>query len=89
MEIHNELVKLYNDVKLNKLKWMMFINEKRSEKMLVNDIKKKFGDNITLILGNWSMNKKGIKSISTPNKKFKKVLEKNFITLKINEFRTS
>ena len=57
--------------------------------MLVNDIKKKFGDNITLILGNWSMNKKGIKSISTPNKKFEKVLEKNFITLKINEFRTS
>ena len=35
------------------------------------------------------MNKKGIKSISTPNKKFEKILEKNFITLKINEFRTS
>jgi len=79
---------------------MMFINEKRSEKMLINDIKKKFGSqsedgnsnnnsNITLILGNWSMNKKGIKSISTPNKKFEKLLEKNFITLKINEFRTS
>ena len=64
--------------------------------MLINDIKKKFGSqsedgnsNITLILGNWSMNKKGIKSISTPNKKFEKLLEKNFITLKINEFRTS
>ena len=94
MKIHNELEMLYNDEKLNKLKWMMFINEKRSEKMLINDIKKKFGSqsddgNITLILGNWSMNKKGIKSISTPNKKFEKLLEKNFITLKINEFRTS
>jgi hypothetical protein len=101
MKIHNELEMLYNDEKLNKLKWMMFINEKRSEKMLVNDIKKKFsspsedgnlaalGNNITLILGNWSLNKKGIKSISIPNKKFEKLLEKNFITLKINEFRTS
>jgi len=43
MKIHNELEMLYNDEKLNKLKWMMFINEKRSEKMLINDIKKKFG----------------------------------------------
>jgi len=89
MEIHNELEKLYNDEKLNKLKWNQFINEKRSEKMLVNDIKKKFGSNVTLILGDWSKNKKGIKSISTPNKKIEKLLEKNFITLKINEFRTS
>ena len=35
------------------------------------------------------MNKKGIKSISTPNKKYEKLLSKNFITLKLNEFRTS
>jgi hypothetical protein len=28
MKIHNELEMLYNDEKLNKLKWMMFINEK-------------------------------------------------------------
>ena len=66
----------------------MFINEKRSENLLVNDIKKKFGNDIVLILGNWSMNKKGIKSISVPNKKYEKVLNRNFITLKINEFRT-
>ena len=36
MEIHNEMVKLYNDKKLNKLKWYRFINEKRSENKLVN-----------------------------------------------------
>jgi len=89
MEIHNELEKLYNDNRLNKIKWNMFINEKRSEKILVNDIKKKFGNNVVLILGNWSKNKIGIKIISTPNKKYEKILEKNFITLKIDEFRTS
>ena len=36
MEIHNELVKLYNDVKLNKLKWMMFINDHRFIYILCN-----------------------------------------------------
>jgi hypothetical protein len=35
------------------------------------------------------MNKKGIKTISTPNKKYEKLLSKNFLILKINEFRTS
>ena len=28
MKIHNQIVKLYNDERLNKLKWHLFINEK-------------------------------------------------------------
>ena len=36
MEIHNEVCKLYEDKKLNKLKWHLFINEKRSESHLIN-----------------------------------------------------
>ena len=63
MEIHIPLVKLYQNPKLNKLKWYSFINEKRSETNLVNKIKNKFGKNVFLILGDWSMNKSGIKSI--------------------------
>ena len=42
MKIHNEIIKLYNDERLNKLKWYSFINNKRSESKLVNDIKKIF-----------------------------------------------
>ena len=30
-----------------------------------------------------------IKSVSTPNKKYEKILSKNFMMLKLNEFRTS
>ena len=40
-------------------------------------------------MGDWSMNKSNIKSISTPNKKYKKLLSKKCSMLKINEFRTS
>jgi hypothetical protein len=101
MKMHNEIIKLYNDERLNKLKWYSFINNKRSESKLVNNIKRKFGspskdgnklsqvNDIVLIMGDWSMNKKGIKSISTPNKKYEKLLNKNFLVLKIDEFRTS
>jgi len=89
MEIYVSLVKLYQDPKLNKLKWYSFINENRSKNMLVNKIKSKFGKNAVLILGDWSTNKKGIKSISTPNKKTEKILKKNFLTMELSEFRTS
>jgi hypothetical protein len=97
MKLHTELENLYNDVRLNKLRWYMFINEKRSESKLITQIKNKFNlskDNTlktkpVLIIGDWSMNKKNIKSISTPNKKYEKLLNKNFPMLKINEFRTS
>ena len=95
MKIHNELVNLYNDPKLNKLKWYSFINKKRSKTDLINKIKKTFinetnkNKDLVLLLGDWSLNKKGIKTISTPNKKYEKLLNKNFLTLKINEFRTS
>ena len=51
MEIHNEIVKLYNDKRLNKLKLFRFINEKRNENKLVNKIKKKFGNDVVLIMG--------------------------------------
>jgi hypothetical protein len=101
MKLHDELENLYNNKKLNKLNWYMFINEKRSESMLITDIKNKFcphlkNNNLTglnqqpiMIMGDWSMNKNGIKSISTPNKKYERLLNKNFPMLKINEFRTS
>ena len=89
MEIHTQIVKLYQDPKLNKLKWYSFINEKRSNSNLVNKIKSKFGKDVVLILGDWSMKKSGIKSISTPNKKNEILLKRNFLTLELNEFRTS
>lgn len=92
MEIHNEVCKLYEDKRLSKFKWHLFINEKRSESNLINKIKTKFNKPLkktVLILGDWSMNKKGLKSISTPNKKYEKLLSKHFLVLGLNEFRTS
>jgi hypothetical protein len=92
MEIHNEVCKLYEDKRLNKLKWHLFINEKRSESHLINKIKNKYNNPLkktVLILGDWSYNKKGLKSISIPNKKYEKILSNHFLVLKINEYRTS
>jgi len=85
MEIHNEICKLYEDKRLNKLKWYLFINEKRSESHLINKIKSKYNNPLkktVLILGDWSYNKNGLKSISTPNKKYEKLLSNHFLSIK-------
>ena len=89
-KIYKDVKTLYNDDRLNKITWCSYINEKRSENMMVNDIKNKFGKDVVLILGDWSMNKGCIKGHSpTPNVKYTKILEREFMTLKIDEFRTS
>ena len=89
MKIHNEINDLYKDPRLIKLQWYSFINEKRSLNYVVNKIKSKFGSDAVLLMGDWSMNKSAIKSISTPNKKYNTLLKKHFMTLGLNEFRTS
>jgi hypothetical protein len=49
-------------VESNKIK--DYIDSCTKQKQTV-DIKSKFGNDVILILGNWSMNKKGIKKISS------------------------
>jgi len=90
MRTYHQLIRLYDCEKLNKIKWHQFINEKRSDKLLVNDIKNKFGNDVVLILGDWSMEKGIIKGQKPmPNKRYTNILKNNFITLEVNEFRTS
>ena len=59
---------------------------------LVNDIKEKFGKDVTLIIGDWS-DKKGtstpIKFMSVPNLGLKRKLAEHFTVYNIDEFRTS
>ena len=59
--LFNTIEILYNDIRLNKLKWNLFINNKRAEKMIINDIKKEFGNDVVIILGDLSINKQIIK----------------------------
>jgi len=55
MRNYDKMTILCDNQKLNKLKWNQFVNEKRSDNLLVNYIEKKFGSNIVLILGDWCM----------------------------------
>ena len=72
---------------IKKLKWHAYINKKRHEDKLLNEIESIYGK-ATYVIGDWS-DKCKLKYISTPNIGMKKLLSKRYEVYLIDEFRTS
>ena len=83
-KINNE--KTYNEY-LKKLKWFSYINTKRQEDKLLNELENKYGKSI-FIIGDYG-GRKGLKTISTPKIGIKRLLKRRFEVYHINEFNTS
>ena len=67
--------KNYNDY-LRKLNWYSYINKRRHEDKLLNNIKEMYRENATIIIGDWG-NKGRLSFISTPNIGLKRLLKRN------------
>ena len=83
----------YQDEIFRRYKWFAHINKKRSTTKIIRKIKKTFGKDSIMIMGDWS-DKLGatpqrIKFISTPNKWLKKKLAEHMTIYNIDEHRTS
>ena len=88
-KVNDKLFKLYENEKFRQYKWYAYINKKRAEDNMSNLIKNKFGENINLIYGNWSIKKQMRNFISTPNLGVKRKLKETFNVFNIDEYRTS
>ena len=88
-KVNDKLFILYENEKFRQYKWYSYINKKRTEDNMNNLIKKKFGKNINIIYGNWSVKKQMRNFISTPNLGVKKKLKEKFNVFNIDEYRTS
>ena len=89
-ELNEILLEKYKDEKFRQYKWYSYIQKKRAEDRLVNDIKEKYDENTVLIIGDWSKSESStIKKISVPNKGLKRKLSEHFTIYMIDEFRTS
>ena len=73
---------------INKLKWYSYINTRRHEDKLLNEIEETYGKDTTIIIGDWSQ-KDGIKGISAPAIGLKRLLKKRFEVYLLDEFGTS
>ena len=88
-EVNNKLLEMYKADIFRKYKWFGFINTQRSEAKLIEKIKKVYGEEITVIYGDWSVGQQMRNFISTPIKGIKKLIKENFKTYSIDEYKTS
>lgn len=88
-KVNDKLFNLYENEKFRQYKWYAYINKKRTEDNMNNLIKKKFGKNLNIIYGNWSVSKQMRNYISTPNLGVKRKLKEKFNIFNIDEYRTS
>jgi hypothetical protein len=88
-KINSKLLKKYENNIFRKYKWYGFINRKKAETDLIRNIKKKFGKDVTIIYGDWSIGRQMSNFISTPNLGLKRKLGEYLKIYNIDEFRTS
>lgn len=92
-KVNEILIEKYKDERFRKYKWYSYINRKIAETDLAREIKKKFGNDAILCVGDWSdklrTNPSRLKFISTPNLGLKRKLAEYFTIYNIDEFRTS
>ena len=46
--------RFYSDPIHSELKWLTFANTQRSEQNLINKMKRRFGNDFTVVMGDWS-----------------------------------
>ena len=88
-ELNDNLREFYSNERIRKFKWRSYINKQRTESKLINNIKIKYGKDVNIVIGNWSIKKQLRNFISTPCLGIKRLLSKNFNLLTIDEYRTS
>ena len=91
-ETNEQLYSKYNNEIFRQYKWYEYINTKRSDAKLLNTIENKFaknGNNLNIVIGDWSIGKQLRNFIPTPNLKLKKLLKERFNVYNIYEYNTS
>ena len=89
IKVNQELYISYQNEKFRQYKWYAYINKKRTEDNMLNKIESKYGKDIKIIIGDWSIGKQMRNFISTPNLAIKRKLKTRFQVFNIDEFRTS
>ena len=89
IKVNQELYTSYQNEKFRQYKWYAYINNKRTEDNMLNKIESKYGKDIKIIIGDWSIGKQMRNFISTPNLAIKRKLKTRFQVFNIDEFRTS
>jgi len=90
MVIYENIVSLYEKSKSRRYKWYSYLNRKRSEDNLMKRIKKEYGIDVSIFIGDWSNGNHQMKNfVSTPRIGLKRKLKKHFKVYNLDEYKTS
>src|SRR5206468_4711332 len=88
----NLLSGIYSEEIFRKLRWYSYINKQRAQQQIVNKIKETYGEDVILVIGDWStrgIHNKLKNNKPTPNLGLTRLLAKNFELYLIDEYNTS
>lgn len=88
-KLNNELREFYIRDLWRKMKWRNFVYSRKSEDIFLNKIKDTFGNNIVIAYGDWSRSSQMKHFMPTKNKGLRKIINKKYNTISINEYNTS
>jgi hypothetical protein len=87
--INDQLYEKYEENIFRKYKWYGYLNTLKSEARLLENIKKTFGEDCTILYGDWGVTKQMRNFISTPMIGIKRKVKEKFSVYNLDEFRTS
>jgi hypothetical protein len=88
-KVNEELKEYYKKEILRKLRWRSYTYTQKSQNKLINRMKEKFGEDLVIGFGSWNQSQQMKGSIPTPCKGMKRMLEKHFKVLIVDEYKTS
>lgn len=88
-EINKQLLPFYQNKQFRKYQWYSYINTKRADQKMCQQIADKFGNDIIIIHGDWSQGKQMRNFLSTPNIGIKRKLKESFKVYNMDEYKTS
>jgi hypothetical protein len=92
-KINKEIKSFYENMLFRKLSFRRFVRTKQSEEKILNEIEDKYIKNtnkkLIILHGDYSRTSQMKGCISSPNIGIKKILQKKFIIINVNEYNTS
>jgi transposase len=74
---------------LRKLRWRRYVHTQQSEAKMLNRIANTFGEDCVIGYGDWSGSNHLKYQAPSPNKRFRKLIDRRFETYDIDEYKTS
>ena len=90
-KLNKDLKEFYLRDLFRKMKWRQFVYARKSEDKFVDRIEKTFGkpENVCIAYGDWSRSSQMRNFMPTQGIGLRKLISKRFLTISVNEFRTS